>query len=232
MSILTQKMVTAKAEFLTPNSAFFMPFNEGSGNVFTDLVSGSSITMDSAAHTKPHAATTVQDTSTSINGMPSPVGKNIIAFFIFTPVTSSAFATVAIGVTTFVITLDGSQVLINSSKGSAVTATVAGVTLGQTAIVACTFNKDTGELRSFVGVNGGVVSFENTADAAIHLDETEFSNQLQLGFSASFVPDYYTAYMHFPDVLPSDSDLITYLDWNYQQVLKGHKVIDKRITTL
>ncbi len=233
MSDLTSKQKTAKKDYLNESSLVFFPFNDGTGNAIRDLVSDVSITTDGSTHTTPHGIVTSRVTGASTGIPDTPLHKNVIMSLVGTPNTSTAFFLFAFGNITsgIVLEISGAQASVGSPLAAAITAAIAGVTLSQSCLVALTFNIITGELRSYAGVNGGAVSFQNTADASAFIPEDNFSPIIKLAFSSSFKQFMQSAYMDTPDSLPAEADLLTYLDYTYQQTLVGHKIIDPRLTT-
>ena len=233
MTILTSKAKTARKDFLGGNSKIFIPFNDGSGDTIKELVSGVNLTTEGSTHSVAHAITTSIVNAASDEKLKSLKGSdNIIFGFVVTPNTSLGFALVDFGSlgSGFSVKCDGTGVSVNSDKGGAVNASVAGVTLGQSAIVVGTYNSSSGELRSYVGVNGGSVVFDSTSDASIHIPEKSFVKQIKIDFSLSFKQDHYLYFCETPDSLPSEADLLAALDWTYAKALSGHKVLHPTIS--
>jgi len=230
MSILTHKMKTARKDYFGSNCKFFMPMNEGTGTTVTDLASGVACTSASIAHDTPHAISgNISISDQSAGTVPQLTGAHLLMYCVGIPITNAAFFTWALGKATtgFNPSLSGSVGSINSPAGAAVTAAFAGVTATQTAMLAFTFNNSTGELRSYQGVNGAGVAFNATADASLHLGQTITDNELSFGGIVN--QQYLICASHLLTTLPSDADLITYLDWTYQQAIVGHKVLDSRL---
>ena len=233
MTILTSKAKTARKDYLGDNSKMFIPFNEGIGDTVKELVSGVDLTTEGSTHSVAHAITTSiavtqeQEKFKELSG-----GDNIIFGFIVTPNTSAGFAIIALGSpsTGFFVKCDGTGVMVGSDEGGDVNAPVSGVTLGQSAIVVGTYNGTSGELRSYVGVNGGSVAFGSTTDASIHIPEKLFKKQIQIDFSYSFKQDHYLYFCETPNALPSEADLLAALDWTYTKSLQGHKVLHPTIS--
>lgn len=235
MSILTHTMKTAKKDYLGENAKIFFPFNEGSGSVFTNIVDGMTITGLSPTHAVPHAATFYTGTSASAptsGSLPSvPAGKSVIVFVVNIIDISSSQNVVQIGNTAsgtgFGMT--ASFVINKSGTGSISAAFSATDTSGQSRLRGGTWNGVTGELRSYSGINAGSVAFDNTEDAFGFVGSLDLDNLIQVGSSASFIPDFYGLAMLIVDDLPEETDLLEFLDWTYQELLQGHKLIDPRL---
>lgn len=233
MTILTSRAKTARKDFLGGNSKIFIPFNDGSGDTIKELVSGVNLTTEGSTHSVAHAITTSITNLVEDEKLKSLKGSdNIIFGFVVTPNTSQGFALIEFGSSGsgFSVKCDGAGVSVNSDKGSGVAASVSGVTLGQSTIVVGTYNGASGELRSYVGANGGSVIFDSTSDASIHIPEESFKKQIKIDFSSSFKQDHYLYFCETPDVLPSEADLLAALDWTYAKALSGHKVLHSTIS--
>lgn len=226
MTILTSKQKTAKKDYLGKNCKIFLPLNEGSGSSFTDIAGGIVISGLSVGHTVPNAVTMYGSSITS-GIMPTiPAGKNIISFVTNIVNTSSSQNVVSIGTTT-TYAIQFSQNGLIAIDGTSYNAAFGGTDVsGESKIRAVTWNGETGEIRSYSGDNGGAVAFRNTVDGSASAGkDIVLPNMLQLGGSAAFIADYYGLALIVTDSLPDDSDLISMLDWTYQQQIIGNKVI-------
>ena len=104
MTILTSKMKTARqarGADVSSNLKCFFPFNEGSGDSFSDIIGNVKITDDGTSnHDEPHAPTLVTASNTALDAGSWPsisATQSAVIFFVSKLVTLSAFAQVIIG---------------------------------------------------------------------------------------------------------------------------------------
>lgn len=227
MTILTQKMLTARKDYAGESLKRFFPFNDGAGTTIQEAVTGGTITPDAVSWTVAHAAEDISAQAKALSEGGSIVvsaGKSIIfGATVITPTGGAAFAQLAFGGASGQVSLTASAV-INTDRDTQVTASFASATAGQTNFRLMTFNGVSGVLSAYSGNNGGAVAKDNTADASVHLGEITLNNSWTIG-NATFPPDFYAGFLYVVDELPTDSEILTASDWMYAEHVKGHKVL-------
>jgi len=226
MSIYTTRQKTASKDFLGDNCKLFMPFNEGSGTTFSDIVGDVVFTDSTAAVKKAYAASVADVSVASHTGtVPNIAAKHVIFGCVYTPQTSSSLTNFNMGsALDFILQIRNNQAQIDSKDQTANNITLTG-TLGESMISVLTFDNSTGDFKVFAGYNGGAVSLIETQDASVHKDAPASSNKMKIGGNTANKQDFMESFVLTPTALPTDADLITFLDWTYQQVLAGNKVL-------
>ena len=234
--ILTPRLRTAGKDYIGSNCSMFFPMDEGSGDTITDLVKGYQFEKAGSVFTTPHAikqSWLAGDRNDSLT-LTSDATKHLLFFLVGQVDLSAGAFTFSLGTSTsFSLGLNASSFNINSSLVDPALNPVISVAMDtivstDVVLVAGTLNKDTGEIRSYNGINGAVV-FANTDDASGHIPVySSMANNLALG--SGLAQYYMSAGVLYLNSLPAEADLLDMLEVTRQNIIAGHKWYDPRLS--
>ena len=228
--IITPKMRTSNKDFIGSICEILFPMDESSGDTITDIASGYQMTKAGSVYSVPHAVKNSWNNSNRSDSvvLSKPADTHILIFAVgIVDLAFTSFA-VAIGASAvFSIIIDDVKTQITSSAGSAITENFDTIANTNEILIAATFNKNTGELRLYNGINGAVVNFA-TVDASLHLPNIDdLGNTIGL---AGVANSYKGIGLLFPKTLPVEADLIDMLEVTRKNIINGHKWYDPRLS--
>lgn len=224
MTILTQKMKTARKDTVGNTCKMFLPWNEGKGTKETDIISGAALTDSSATHNEPHAITFGGINAVADVGLPSPGKKSFILLRMGRVVTSGGFQLFRLGTGSGgdKILLDGTGCAVQVDDGT--NYIVAGAPNADTDydFAALAFDTKSGVLTWYRGVNFADVASAGTANATEGIDHDWQCDDVVTINSGTRQHEICTQMYAFDGALPSD--VLTGLNYLQDEFAVGHKV--------
>ena len=238
MSIITPKMVNNRSADSPGSCVFFMPFTEGSGTTYSDVVGDISVADDNAGGwtTNAHCAEAKVSGAADSGTFPTiPAGKSIIFITVdIIGVGGSALSNTSIGA----VSQDAYGVSntggfsVNTGLTTAITAAYTAGANGEKQIRVGTYNGATGLLSSYSAVDGAALAADNTTDGStlvgIAIDPTTDNFLIGSSINDSYA---YGVALYIVDTLPSDAVLIEAGNWVYKNWTNGVKGLPPQLAT-
>lgn len=230
MTILTSKMKTERISNEFPSVKVFFPFNEGSGNAVSCVITGATVSdSGTATHATPNAVEILTGISAEANGLSSAkLGKRGIALAVYEQAEIvPALCVQVLGGDTYAINLSAISVDLTAGGSSQTLAT--GGNPAQGSIVAIGVVWDETYAYLYYGDDTDLALISTTALTAgsiaalasgFNLDDAVTFSQTTRGAAYGFMVSSFET-----SAIPSAADRLTGLNWMKDRWLAGHKEI-------